>query len=98
MSKFTPKVKPVASRNNSGKNKLVLVSVSIKKILSSIPAKFPKEVNQISKYFKNLKLILVVKFTSKLYAQASKPVSHTEEVIKIKDAFSSLSPNKINQV
>ena len=41
---------------------------------------------------------LVVKPNPKIYAQASKSVFNTEEVIRIKDAFPSLGANKINQV
>jgi len=94
LTKFTPKVKPITSGNNLNKSKLV--PASIERILSSISAKFPKEVNQISKYFKNLKPTPVVKSNPKLYAQASKPVSHTEEVIKIKNTFPVLSAKKID--
>ena len=94
--KFTPKVKSITNGNNLNKNTLVLAS--IKKIFSPIPAKSPKEVNQISKYFKNLKLTPITKSTYKSYAQVSKPVSYIEEVIKIKDTFPSLGANKIDQV
>ena len=63
--KFTPKVKSITNRDHSNKNKSVLVS--IERIPPPIPAKFQKEVNQISKYFKNIKLTLVVKPGYKLY-------------------------------
>ena len=89
-------MKPIANGNNLNKSKSV--PVNIEKLLPSISTKSPKEVNQIFKYFKNLKLTPVVKFTSKSYTQASKPVSYTKEVIKIKDIFPSFSANKINQV
>jgi len=97
MSKFTPKLKPTINRNNVNKQKLV--PASIEKLFPSIPTKLPKKVNQISKFFKKkLKLAPVNKSRDKSYAQASKPPNHTEEVIKIKDTFPSLSTSKINQV
>jgi len=64
-SKFTPKVKPTINRNNVNKQKLV--PVSIKKLPLPIPTKLPKEVNQISKFFKNLKPASVDKTGGKSY-------------------------------
>jgi len=58
-------VKPVIDGNNG--NKYKSVSVSIEKLLLSILAKLPKKVNQISKFFKNLKQVLVDKTGSKSY-------------------------------
>ena len=95
-SKFTPKVKPVINSNNIDKNKTVLAS--IEKLSHPIPAKSPKKVKKISKYFKNLKIAPVNKCLTKSYAQASKPVNHTKEIIRIKDTFLSLGASKINQV
>ena len=94
ISKFIPKVKPVINGNNAGKNKTV--SVSIEKLPLPIPTKLPKEVKEISKYFKNIKVTPVSKSLTKSYAQASKTINHTEEVIRIKDAFLSLRVSKIN--
>jgi len=65
-SKFTPKVKPIINANNA--NKYKLVPASIKKLPSPILAKLSKEVNQISKFFKNLKQALVDKTSGKSYA------------------------------
>jgi len=94
--KFTPKVKPITSGNNLKNSRLV--PVSIERISPLISAKSSKEVNQISKYFKNLKPTPIVKSNPKSYLQASKPVSYTEEVIKIKNIFPALSTKKINQI
>jgi len=58
-------VKPIINGNNG--NKYKLVPTSIKKLSSPIPAKLPKEINQISKFFKNLKQALVNKTSGKLY-------------------------------
>ena len=89
-------MKPVINGNNTDKNKNV--PASIEKLPSPISAKLPKKVKEISKYFKNLKMIPVNKYPTKSYAQASKPVNHTEEIIRIKDTFPSLRASKINQV
>ena len=94
--KFTPKVIPVSNKSNNTISKLV--PASIKKIPSSILAKSQKEVNQISKYFKNIKLAIVTKLSQKSYAYASKPTTSTAEVIKIKDAFLALDAKKIDQI
>jgi len=94
--KFTPKVKPITSRNKSDINQLV--PVSIERILPPIPTKFQKEVNQISKYFKNTKLSSVNKPTHRSYAQASKLTSKTADVIKIKDTFPTINAKKIDQI
>ncbi|KAL9712224.1 hypothetical protein Ac2012v2_005302 [Leucoagaricus gongylophorus] len=95
-SKFTPKVKPVINDNNTNKNKIV--SANIKKLSPPIPIKSPKKVKEISKFFKNLKLVPVNNPLTKSYAQVSKSVNYTEEVIKIKDTFLSFKVSKINQV
>ena len=74
------------------------VPASIKRLLLSIFTKSPNEVKEISKYFKNLKAPSVNKILPKLYTQVSKQISHTEEVLKIKDTFSSLKASKINNI
>ena len=94
--KFTPKVKPIINGNKGNKNKIV--PVSIEKLPSSIPTKLPKEVKEISKYFKNLKVAPVNQNLVKSYAQASKSVNYTEEVIRINDMFPSHGASKIDQV
>ena len=96
LAKFTSKVKPVSNSDQTNKNKSV--PASIERILPSISAKSQKEVNQISKYFKNIKSTPVVKPAQKLYVQASKPASNTIEVIKIKDVFPTLDTKKIDQI
>ena len=94
--KFTSKVKPIINGNNGNKNKLV--PASIKKLSPPIPMKSPKEINQISKFFKNLKPVPINKTVVKSYTQASKPANYIEEVIRIKNAFPSLSASKIDQI
>ena len=70
----------------------------VQKKFPPISAKSQKEVNQISKYFKNIKLANISKQPQKLYAQVSKQGTNTSEIIKIKEAFSSLGVNKIDQI
>jgi len=94
--KFTSKVTSVSNKNNNTISKLVLAS--IKKILSPIPIKSQKEVNQISKYFKNIKPTIVIKLFQKSYAHIFKPTTSTAEVIKIKDTFLALGAKKIDQI
>jgi len=89
-------VKPVINGNNTDKNKTV--PVSIEKLFSLIPAKLPKKVKEISKYFKNLKIVPVNKSLTKSYTQALKPVNYIEEVIRIRNTFLSFRVSKINQV
>ena len=87
-------MKPIINGNNANKNKTV--PISIKKLPLPIFTKSPKKVKEISKFFKNLKSASVNKPLTKSYTQASKPVNYTKEVIKIKDAFSSLRASKID--
>ena len=94
--KFTPRVQPVSNKSNKSISKPI--PVSIKKITLSIPAKSQKEVNQISRYFKNIKPVSVTKPTQKLYVQASKQSTSTSEVIKIKNTFLALGAKKIDQI
>jgi len=94
--KFTPRVQPVSNKSNKSISKPI--PVSIKKITLSITAKSQKEVNQISRYFKNIKPVSVTKPTQKLYVQASKQSTSTSEVIKIKNTFLVLGAKKIDQI
>ena len=99
--KLTPRIIPPTNHNKSVDKP---TPASINKMPPPIPAKLQKEVNQISKYFKNSKPIDGPNNTSKLYAQASKQFAQTSksanntmEVIKIKDTFPMLSAqNKLS--
>ena len=85
--------------NSEGKNKINFPYVSI--LPPSIPAKLPKKVNKISKFFKKNPSPNVNK---KSYAQASSNGSNSNgtntarETLKIKKAFSSLQNKKIKQI
>jgi len=95
-AKFTPKTqtapkKPIKETSKS-------TPASIEKILPPIPAKSQKEINVISKYFKNKQMEITNPGNSKLYAQASKQSTSTSDVIKIKNMFPSIGTKKIDQI
>jgi len=102
--KLTPRI--ILPLNHNNKTMAKPIPACIEKILSLIPAKSQKEVNQISKYLRNTKPINGPNMVNKLYAQASKQsdvqiskwVNNTTEVIKIKDIFSTLNAQKIDQI
>ena len=70
MLKFTSKMPLLPQRNNKKKNGLSLANIN--RLLSLIPAKSLKEVNEISKFFKNNKTVNLPTNKSKSYAQAFK--------------------------
>ena len=97
-SKFSPMA--LNNTNNSkGKNKVNSPYVSV--LPSPIPAKLPKKVNEISKFFKKNHSPNVNK---KSYAQVSSNGSNSNgtnmarETLKIKKAFPSLHNKKIKQI
>jgi len=93
---FTPKTTPAKNSKNGKKdtNKLA----SIQQILPFIPAKSPKEVNEISKYFKTTKPFHAKMNHGKSYTQASLATNNTEEILKIKEMFSSLKAKNIENI
>lgn len=85
----------VFSKLNNNKEKNVVKPPYISSLLPPIPAKSPKEVNEISKYFKKNPLFS----QNKSYAQAlSKDNNIARETLKIKEVFPSLQNKKIEQV
>jgi len=94
--KFTPKVKPIPKGDHADKSKSV--PACIERIPPPIPAKSQKEVNQISKYFQNIKWAPTGKPAPKSYAQASTTASNTEQIIKIKNTFPFLGAKKIQNI
>jgi len=104
LNKLTPRIFLLSNRNNKTVDKLILAN--IEKILLLILTKSQKEVNQISKYFKNIKPVnrsnppnkLYIQASKQSYVQASKQMNNTTEVIKIKDTFPTLNTQKINQI
>ena len=95
-TKFTPNVQQVPKR--PAKETLKSILASIKKIPPSIPAKSQKEINAISKYFKNKQVENKTPETNKSYAQVFKQDTSMLDVIKIKDMFPSIGAKKINQI
>jgi len=91
-----PKTNPV--KNSKKEDKDINKLGSINRLPSLIPAKSPKEVNKISKYFKIQKPSPTKTNLENSYAQASKPISNTEEVLKIKETFPSLKAKGINNI
>ena len=63
---------------------------SFVKLPSPIPAKIPKEVNKISKFFKKNNQLTKTKDMRKSYVQASFPTTSMREVLKIKETFPNL--------
>jgi len=94
------------SLRNSKKDTPKSTSITINKAppLPPLPAKSKKEINIISKYF-HPKNPLTNKTdrstnlqTNKSYAQASKMMTNTSDVLKIKETFPALNAKKIDQV
>ena len=88
MSKFTSKLNPVKTNNRDKEN--MEKPVSIKRLPPPISTKSPKEVNEISKFFKKNNLINGNRNTRKSYVQALSSSNNTREVLKIKETFPNL--------
>ena len=71
---------------------------SFVKIPSPIPAKTLKEVNEITKYFKNNSQSKKKSNNKKLYAQALIFFFTIKEILKIKEIFSNLQAYKIKNI
>jgi len=95
-AKFTPRVQLVPERPTKDTSKSI--SASIEKIPLPILAKSQKEINVISKYFKNKQMEIRNPGTNRSYAQASKQGTSTSDVIKINDMFPSIRAKKIDQI
>ena len=96
VAKFTPRIQPVPQRNPKDSNKLTLAS--IERIPLPILAKFQKEVNMISKFFKNKKTENLTSPQAKSYAQASKQNIIISDIIKIKETFPSIGVKEVNRI
>jgi len=101
-AKLTPRIIPTPTHNNKALD--TSTPASIEKMLPSILAKSQKEVNRISKYFRNTKPVNTTpnkSYTLALkqsYTQASKQANNTLEVIKIKETFPTLNTQKVDQI
>ena len=96
VSKFTPKMQLTPQKTSKEKNGPSLAN--IKNLSPPIPAKTPKEVNKISKFFKSSKSVNSAANKSKSYAQASKQNASIADVIKIKETFPSIGAKEIDQI
>ena len=96
-SKFTPKINNNNNLKNKGSksdNKLATVS----RLPLPIPAKLPKVVKNIAKFFKKNEKSKEKETPRKSYTQASLLDNNTREVLKIKEAFSNLQEIKIENI
>ena len=104
LSKFTPRIPSTKDNVNKETPKLVPVTINKAPPLPPLLAKSRKEINIISKYFQPKKHSVKNKTQSSngkpgtSYAQATKPLTNTSEVLKIKETFPSLNARKIDQV
>ena len=104
VSKFSPRIALTnAQINNKDLPKSVPISLNKVPPPPPLPPKFAKEVNAISKYFQNKKPSTKNKKNegsnlTKSYAQASKSLASTTDILKIKEAFPTLNAKKIKQV
>ena len=95
-SKFTLKISNInnpKNKDSKSDNKLATVS----RLPPPIPAKLPKEVKNIVKFFKKNEKSKEKETLRKYYAQASSLDNNTKEVLKIKKAFSNLQEKKIEK-
>ena len=90
--------KAIPTKNNRKERKNSTKSASIERLPLPIPAKSLKEIKVIFKYFKVLNTPQAKKNLEKIYAQTSKSINNTEEVLKIKDIFSSFQKKKIKNI
>ena len=96
VSKFTSRIQVTPNKTNTEIKEPLLAS--IKRLLPLIPAKSPKEIHKISKFFKSNKLDKLASNKPKLYTQASKQNTSIADVIKIKETFPSVSIKEINKI
>ena len=103
-SKFTPRTSPINGNNKKESLKSVPVTINKAPPLPPLLTKSKKEINVISKYFQPKKSTVDNNVQGsnvnprKSYAQASKPLANTSEVLKIKEMFPLLNAQKIDQV
>jgi len=95
-AKFTPKIHSAPQR--PPKENMKSTPASIERIPPPILAKSQKEVNVISRYFKNKQPEMQTPGNNKTYAQASKLSTSTSDIIKIKKMFPSIGVKKIDQI
>ena len=95
-SKFISRMQLTPQRANKENKGPSLAS--IERLPPPIPAKFLKKVNEISKFFKSNKMDNSASNKTKFYAQASKQIASTADIIKIKETFPSIGVKEIDQI
>jgi len=103
LSKFTPRTPPAKGNGNKEIPKSTPVTINRAPLpLPPLSTKPKKDVNTIPKYFQSKNYSDENKTSKgnpgKSYAQATKPVANTSDVLKIKEAFPSLNAKKVDQV
>ena len=103
LSKFTLRTPTAKGNGNKEIPKSTPVTVNrASPPLSPLSTKPKKDVNTIPKYFQSKNHSDKNKTSNgnlgKSYAQATKPVANTSDVLKIKEAFPSLNTKKVDQV
>jgi len=93
MAKLTPRIIPTSTHNNKVLD--IFIPASIEKMLPPILAKSQKENTKPVNTMPNKSYVQALKQS---YAQASKQVNNTSEVIKIKKTFSVLNAQKVDQI
>jgi len=102
--KFTLHTPPPKGNSKKDTPKSTPVTINKALPLPPLPAKTTKEINAISKYFHPKKPLANNNDKStnnqmgKFYAQASKTLTSTSDVLKIKETFPALNAKKIDQV
>ena len=96
VSKFTPKMQLTPQKTSKEKNGPSLAN--IKRLPPPISTKTPKEVNEISKFFKSSKSVNSAANKFKSYTQASRQNVSIADVIKIKETFLSVGAKVIDQI
>ena len=87
-SKFTPKINNNNLKNKGSKSNNKLATVS--RLSPPIPAKSPKKVKDIARFFKKNEKSKEKETPRKSYAQASLSGNITSKVLKIKEVFPNL--------
>ena len=93
MAKLTPRIIPTPTHNNKALD--IFIPASIEKMLPPILAKSQKENTKPVNIMPNKSYVQALKQS---YAQASKQVNNTSEVIKIKKTFPVLNAQKVDQI
>jgi len=86
------------AKSSKSKEKDINKPASIKRLLSHIPTKTPKEINKISKFYKIKKPSQANAGLGKSYVQASMTSSNTGNILKIKKAFPTLKAKNIDNI